>query len=210
MKKTTFHLVLFTTLSLSHPVIGFASIFDDFFKTSKVQESKDKRLSEWRALIVDAKKDNLWQQLNRVNQFFNKVRHVEDAEQWGIEDYWATPVELLSANAGDCEDFAIAKFVTLKALGLNEAQLRISHVTINSTGQAHMVLLFQEKSGELLVLDNRKNLIKPLAKTEDLTPIYSFNNSNLWVSVTQTEMSKTGDPSQIKLWLGLNERLSKE
>ena len=52
--------------------------------------------------------------LNKVNRFFNQVRFLADKDHWGKLDYWATPLELLATNGGDCEDFAIAKYFSLR------------------------------------------------------------------------------------------------
>jgi len=204
-KKLTFICLLLFLLAF--PTLSFASIFDRLFSSETSHSLTEKRLSEWRSLIADSQNDSEWQKLNRVNRFFNKVRYSADIEQWGEVDYWATPTEFLTSNAGDCEDYAIAKFYTLIAMGINADNLRLTHVTITPSNQAHMVLLVKEEgSGALLTLDNRVNDISAFGLQSDLTPVYSFNNANLWINHTKDQIEKVGSVSQIKKWTQLKQR----
>ena len=49
--------------------------------------------------------------LEKVNDFFNSVKYSDDKDIYGINDYWASPYEFLARDRGDCEDYAIAKFL---------------------------------------------------------------------------------------------------
>ena len=51
-----------------------------------------------------------------ANDFFNALPWISDDEHWGKRDYWATPIEMLATNGGDCEDFSIGKYLTLTQL----------------------------------------------------------------------------------------------
>jgi predicted transglutaminase-like cysteine proteinase len=90
------------------------------------------------------------EQLAAVNQFFNRrVRWKTDLEIYGTEDFWATPAETLGRGTGDCEDFTIAKYATLRHLGVPAEQLRLTYVQLkvtNTRSQAHMVLAWYAKS----------------------------------------------------------------
>ncbi|HRZ78172.1 MAG TPA: transglutaminase-like cysteine peptidase, partial [Bacteroidales bacterium] len=89
------------------------------------------------------------------------ARFVSDAELYGVADYWATPTEFIARGAGDCEDFAIAKYATLKAMGMDVAKLRITYVKSLTLDQAHMVLAYYPTpDAEPLILDNLNRLIK--------------------------------------------------
>lgn len=137
--------------------------------------------------------------LQAVNQFFNRrIRFREDIEVWGLTDYWASPLELLAKGEGDCEDFAIAKYFSLLALGMPSAQLRLVYVRAQAAGtpartQAHMVLAHYAVPGsEPSILDNLVPAVLPAAQRADLTPVFSFNSEGLWQGIgTQT----AGDPS---------------
>lgn len=114
--------------------------------------------------------------LIQVNNFFNRLAFKSDRQNWKKNDYWASPIEFLISNAGDCEDFAIAKYFTLKAMGIEIDRLRITYVKAESLGQAHMVLAYYENQGqEPLILDNMNSKILSATKRPDLTPVFSFN-----------------------------------
>ena len=91
-------------------------------------EAAHQRLENWQRLHALAANAPTDRQLRLVNSFFNRVTFVSDIRHWGQEDYWATPVELLTTNGGDCEDFSIAKYLTLRAMGVPDDQLRIIYV----------------------------------------------------------------------------------
>ena len=60
------------------------------------------RLLDWQQLMVVGNGEMEVAKLQRVNQFFNQVEFVSDLKHWGKDDYWATPVEMLATNGGDC------------------------------------------------------------------------------------------------------------
>ena len=83
------------------------------------------RVIDWQALIRENHNLPEQEKLNRVNAFFNaNVQFIDDQALWDKKDYWATPIETLSIGGGDCEDYAIAKYFTLKQLGVDENKLR--------------------------------------------------------------------------------------
>lgn len=64
-----------------------------------------------------------------MNDFFNRqIKFAEDAAIWSQPDYWATPLETLGLGAGDCEDFSIAKYYSLKEVGVAPDKLRLIYV----------------------------------------------------------------------------------
>ncbi len=83
----------------------------------------------------------------------NKVRYIGDQKNWGKSDYWATPIEFLTYG-GDCEDFAIAKYVSLRALGVPDRAMRIAIVKDTQKGIAHAILIVYTEDGPM-VLDNQ-------------------------------------------------------
>ena len=93
----------------------------------------------------------------------NQTPFVSDIQHWGKTDYWATPVEFLSTNGGDCEDYSIAKYFTLRTLGVADDKLRITYVKeLVQYNEAHMVLAyFPNADDEPLVLDNINKTILP-------------------------------------------------
>lgn len=141
------------------------------------------RLSQWQGLLDDYAGIETAQQLDAVNRFFNeRLRFDSDLAIYREEDYWASPVQALILGAADCEDFTIAKYVTLRRLGVAETQLRLTYVKAVELGQAHMVLTYYATpTSAPLVLDNLIDPILTASQRDDLVPVYSFNASGLWV-----------------------------
>jgi len=143
----------------------------------------------WRDLLTQAASQPDAAKLRRVNDFFNRrTRFGEDSDIWGKQDYWATPLEVLGRGQGDCEDFAIAKYVTLKLLGIPSEKLRLTYVKARIGGpqstlvQAHMVLsYYPAPNDEPLVLDSLISDIRPASRRPDLVTIFGFNAEGLWV-----------------------------
>ncbi|HJV63997.1 MAG TPA: transglutaminase-like cysteine peptidase [Albitalea sp.] len=137
--------------------------------------------------------------LRALNEFFNRrVQSREDIDVWGQVDYWASPMEMLEKGAGDCEDFAIAKYFSLVALGVPVPKLRLVYVRAQLGGpggpvQAHMVLAYYAAPGaEPMILDNLITDILPASRRTDLAPVFSFNSEGLWQGVGS---QSAGDPT---------------
>jgi predicted transglutaminase-like cysteine proteinase len=166
------------------------------------------QLLAWEQLV---RKDNSatdTEKLKKVNIFFNRMKFIDDTLHWKKEDYWATPMEFLASGGGDCEDFSIAKYFTLKALGVNEEKINMTYVKAVKLNQAHMVLTYYAYPGaEPMVLDNLINEIKPASQRPDLLPVYSFNGSGLWLAKQRGRGKQVGSSERIKSWQGLLERM---
>ncbi|MBX9754765.1 MAG: transglutaminase-like cysteine peptidase, partial [Pseudomonadaceae bacterium] len=121
------------------------------------------RIEEWDGLINSNLNADENGQLQAVNRFFNRqLRFVDDSQNWRQNDYWATPIEALVKGAGDCEDYAIAKYFTLRRLGVPSEKLRITYVKALNYNQAHMVLTYYSSPSAVpLVLDNLIGEIRP-------------------------------------------------
>lgn len=140
-----------------------------------------------------------------VNQFYNqRIVFRDDIEVWGQTDYWASPLELLNKGQGDCEDYAIAKYFTLIALGVPGPKLRLVYVRALVGGQggavlAHMVLAYYPSpDAQPLILDNLIGDIRPASRRADLVPVFSFNAEGLWQGVGATT---AGDPlARLSRW----------
>ncbi|WP_197722049.1 transglutaminase-like cysteine peptidase [Sulfuriflexus mobilis] len=169
------------------------------------------RLLQWQSLVQHNKDLDVSEKLEVVNRFFNQSRFVSDIEHWKREDYWATPVEFLSTNGGDCEDFSIAKYFTLKEMGVPVERMRITYVKAVELNQAHMVLTYYSSpDAEPLVLDNLIDGIWPASQRDDLVPVYSFNGDGLWLSKERGQGRRVGGSERIALWRDLGIRLNNE
>ena len=171
-------------------------------------EQAGNRVATWKMLMEKEGHRKEEDKLTLVNRFFNQLEFQTDMAQWGKTDYWATPLEMLIMQGGDCEDFSLAKFFTLLALGVPESKLLITYVTALELNEAHMVLTYY-KSPEVepLILDNLIAEIKPSSERTDLLPIYSFNGLGLWKAKQAGVGRKIGDAIRINKWRDFNTRM---
>ncbi|GHA49707.1 transglutaminase-like cysteine peptidase [Photobacterium aphoticum] len=145
--------------------------------------------------------------LQSVNQFYNRLVFLDDPIVWGKEDYWATPLEFLGVGAGDCEDYSIAKYFSLRELGVADNKLRLIYVKALQLNQFHMVLAYYPTPAAVpLLLDNLTPQILRATERRDLQPIYSFNGSQLWLMKQRGEGKAVGQARQIKKWEQLRTR----
>ncbi|MFQ3172035.1 MAG: putative transglutaminase-like cysteine proteinase [Oleispira sp.] len=182
----------------------FASAQQEFGVDAK------QRLQNWQELYQDLLNKDENEKLRAVNYFFNNaVNYVSDDEHWGQKDYWATPYEILTTKGADCEDFVIAKYYTLKELGIEVEKLRITYVKALRINQAHMVLTYFPTPDAIpLVLDNLIGKIYPADRRTDLEPVYSFNASGMWLERMKGKGIDMGSANKLDLWTDLRFRMS--
>ncbi|MBU0501398.1 MAG: transglutaminase-like cysteine peptidase [Gammaproteobacteria bacterium] len=167
-----------------------------------------KRVNTWQRLIRGGLGKEEREKLELVNNFFNQIRYRSDQQHWGQVDYWATPLEALGTNGADCEDYAIAKYLTLIQLGVPDERLRITYVKALTLNQAHMVLTYYETpDAEPLVLDNLNKQVLGAETRKDLLPIYSFNGSGLWVSKGRASSQSAGSSARLSRWQDVKSKL---
>ena len=170
-----------------------------------------KRVTSWRTLVMQNRAAGLneRQKLEKVNQFFNRMRFIDDIKLWRKKDYWATPLEFLGAAGGDCEDFSISKYFTLLELGIPDEKMRMVYVKALDYNQFHMVVAYYDTpSSEPVILDNLIGSIRPASQRRDLVPIYSFNGSHLWLMKARGQGELAGQSSRLGLWTDLRNRMT--
>ena len=171
-------------------------------------------VNQWRETVNKAKNLPESAQLSQINDFFNhRIVFVDDIEAWGKADYWATPLESLGRGRGDCEDFAIAKYVSLRILGVPLDKLRLTYVRAQLGGgsQAHMVLAYYPSpKAEPLILDNLVGDILPASRRGDLFPVFSFNSEGLWVGSGPSEKASGSATARLSRWRDLIARMQAE
>ena len=167
------------------------------------------RFVDWQKLMAEGKSMAEQDKLREVNYFFNRnILFANDIVLWLKEDYWATPLELLCKGAGDCEDFAIAKYFTLLEVGVEESKLRITYVKALKLNLPHMVLTYYENpQADPLVLDNLTSNISSATERTDLLPVYSFNGTNLWINKLKGSGRRVSDGQRLDVWADLNRRM---
>ncbi len=167
------------------------------------------RILAWETLTADSARVPEMERLEQVNRFFNRqLQFVDDTRLWRQVDYWATPIESLVKGAGDCEDYSIAKYFTLRRLGIPSEKLRITYVKALRLNQAHMVLTYYSSpSAEPLVLDNLINKIRPASQRSDLLPVYAFNAEGLYLPGSP---HKKSDSKKLSRWQDLLRKMRLE
>ncbi len=173
-------------------------------------EAASQRVVALQRLINDNANASIEDKLYHVNRFFNQIQFKDDMKHWSKKDYWATPYEFLGTNAGDCEDFVIAKYFTLIEIGVPSELLRLMYVTATRpTRQAHMVLAYYPSPTDIpLVLDNINKRILPASKRRDLIPVYSFNGDGLWLAKNQGQGRQMKKLNNNRLWTELHSRMN--
>jgi len=129
-------------------------------------------------MLLNMPKTPGMEQLNAVNLAFNNSPYITDPINWGVPDFWATVHEFLSRD-GDCEDYAIAKYMTLKRLGIPAENMRIVVLDDLNLRVAHAVLMV-EMDGQRWILDNQINSVLPDTAIHHYRPIYSINETAWW------------------------------
>lgn len=139
-----------------------------------------RRLLALQSLMQSLQNAPLSKKLKEVNDFWNQVRYTSDMKVWHKKDYWATPWEFLGKDRGDCEDYVIAKYLTLKELGIDSKKMYFIYAVVKGRRVPHMVLGYYEKQGSVpLILDSLNYKIFPADKRKDLFPVYIFNGDTL-------------------------------
>ncbi len=130
--------------------------------------------------IVDAAKSKIGlARIGDINRAINlAIRPVSDMAQYGVEDYWASPLAVLKAGAGDCEDYAIAKFVALHQAGVASADLRLVILRDPVTAEDHAVVAARN-DGEWRILDNRHLAMVSDSDIDRRAPLFAINSDGV-------------------------------
>ena len=200
--------------------LGAAPDFDALQNAFSTRWSNNNlsKFKSWRELIASGEGLTDAERLKRANNFINRnTLFSDDMTVWGQLDYWATPLETLGRGAGDCEDFVIAKFYTLKLMGIATDKLRLIYVRA-STGtstatptQAHMVLAFYATpDAEPLVLDNLIGDIRVASRRPDLFPVFSFNEQGIFSGTSGPLLAPAVGSGRLSRWEDLLKRARAE
>jgi len=120
-------------------------------------------------------------------------------------------MQMLTSNGGDCEDFSIAKYFTLREMGIPAERMRLTYVKALELNQAHMVLTyFPTPESDPLVLDNLLTEIRPASDRKDLLPVYSFNGNSLWLAKSRGNGQRIGNANRLSRWNEVIARINEE
>lgn len=141
------------------------------------QDQNGVSIQMWRKLVESLKNEPPEDQIYKANLWLNSFPYKQDNWIYGKSDHWATPTEFLT-HGGDCEDFAIIKYITLRELGFEPEQLKISIVYDVYSGTDHAFLLVKH-AGKDYVLDNRDHEVSASHYLERYKPYYVFNEEGV-------------------------------
>ncbi|MBL4762784.1 MAG: transglutaminase-like cysteine peptidase [Gammaproteobacteria bacterium] len=136
-------------------------------------------LKQWLSYLNTIKSKSRIEQINLVNDYANKKTYVIDLQNYGVEDYWAIAREFLY-NGGDCEDYALTKFFSLRWLGFSTDKTRIVVLQDTNLRVGHAVLAYYAND-DILILDNQ---IEEVISHNDIVhyvPLYSTNENGWWL-----------------------------
>jgi len=137
-------------------------------------------------LLKKLKKEKPLKQLNFVNYWYNSIKYKSDQKIYGKSDYWATLYEFVGRGMGDCEDYTIAKYYTLKELGFDINRMKFAYVVYkNRRGKniSHMVLAYfkvanPKSKDDILILDNTNKKILPASKRTNIVKVIKMINGD--------------------------------
>jgi predicted transglutaminase-like cysteine proteinase len=196
---------LFGQLGTEHPPArNFAKWIDVLARYERERKSErdlcrrgDCALVNWRGFLAGLKRGDRMTQLRAVNAYINRVPYKTDQELYGADDYWASPRELF-AKGGDCEDYAIAKYLSLRALGWPAERLRIVVVNDRARDLVHAALIAYHDGGAYL-LDIEITEVIEQGRVDRYVPIFAISESGWWSYqpgeriVTQTDPARPQD-----------------
>lgn len=142
----------------------------------------DSTTQRWKDAVTQIKNAGYTreQQIVAVNDLMNRsIRYEDDSMVWGRSDYWASPTETFQKGAGDCEDYAAAKYFTLKMLGFKDEDMRIVVLKDTRKNELHAILVVENR-GMNYVLDNQNQNVVADTQIAYYQPIYSINQNSWW------------------------------
>jgi predicted transglutaminase-like cysteine proteinase len=149
------------------------------FERSFSSPSDQAVINEFKAQIENMRGLPLNKMVVQVNDLVNSKRYITDSRNYGQTDYWATPVEFLR-KGGDCEDYAIAKYTALRALGVPEDRLRVVILQDMQKNIPHAVLVVYTDQGPVLLNNQIKRAVK-VSSVDHYKPIFSINRHAWWL-----------------------------
>ncbi len=130
-------------------------------------------------------------QLSFVHAAINRsIAYATDFQIFAEADYWASPMEVME-RAGDCEDYAIAKYLMLRSLGVDAADMKLVAIFETFSGQYHAILSVRHE-GEWVFLDNKRGTVtaaKDYTNTRPVATIDAVNGQSMLVSMVPQRSS---------------------
>jgi len=118
-----------------------------------------------------------------INRAVNSaIVPTSDMRQWGVADHWSPPLETLTTGHGDCEDYAIAKYVALIDAGVAKEDVKLLIVRKRLPEEEHAVVAARV-DGAWLILDNRTLVLAPAGEVRAATPLFVLDEAGAKIFV---------------------------
>jgi predicted transglutaminase-like cysteine proteinase len=173
---------------------------EELFRVCKVDSTrcKEESYAKWIKFIEKNKSvSSIQTKLDNVNTFANKWPYKTDFDVWQMSDYWESPAEFLKYS-GDCEDYAITKFVSLKKLGIPPKDLRIVVLYDTIRNIAHAVLSVKVKD-KYYIMDSLINMVVEDETLPHYIPQYSVNDTTRWAHIMPQAIKQYKEESKEEL-----------
>ena len=153
----------------------------------KTAHCADADLADWAAIVAEARGMREGRRITHVNRAINRlIAYRDDRIVWKNAEYWAAPAETLARKAGDCEDFAILKYWSLREAGFRDQDMRIVVLRDKALRRYHAVLAVYHNN-DWLILDNRFSRVRLQRDLPNYQPLFSLNASTQWAHATTTK-----------------------
>lgn len=149
-------------------------------------------LLAWQAMIKGQSDQSPMAQLRAVNRFVNQWRPRPDISNHHQQDFWSSPLTFLR-QSGDCEDYAIMKYVSLRQMGFDAEQLRIVIVRDILRDLSHAVLAVHVEE-DIYILDNLFQAVLPQIRVRQYLPYYSVNEHARWAHLPPDTLMLSTSP----------------
>ncbi len=140
MKKSItlfFLLAVSAVILISSPEFSIAKVFIDKIEKEYGPFAKRRAIALVQMMNESRDQDEM-RKMENVNDFFNQTPYASDKTTYGVSDYWATRLEFIGRDKADCEDYVIAKYFTLKELGVSPKKLYMTYAKSLKYKTAHL------------------------------------------------------------------------
>ena len=160
-------------------------------------------LNQWKNITARMPAMPPEEKLRTINGFFNSWSGESDLKSYGQEEYWAAPEEFLAKGGGDCEDYAIIKYLALRHFGWPAEDLWVVFVRDRINKGDHAVLAARANN-RVFILDNLSRpaylLIPEKQYAGQVTPMFALSERGVWIfpaeESSRKEESKAGAPNK--------------
>jgi predicted transglutaminase-like cysteine proteinase len=131
------------------------------------------------AIVAEGRTHSGRARIGVINRAINlAIRAKSDLAQWGVEDRWSAPLATLTSGSGDCEDYAIAKYVALTEAGVAVEDVRLIIVRDLAIDAAHAVVAVRLE-GSWVMLDNRSQTLVNDGEMRWTTPLFEIDRDGV-------------------------------